>query len=245
MSQNLLILGGTSEATHLSKLVAVAKINATLSFAGRVKRTKPQPIPIRVGGFGGPEGLCDYIVQNKITHVIDATHPFAEQISWNTFKACTDLRIPFAALTRNPWVEEPGDNWKNVDSVKAAAIMLKSYKPRTVFLAIGRIQVPEFKIAQQHKYILRLVDPFEGSLPLKNAHTIISRGPFEVSHDIKLMSENEVNIIICKNSGGTGAVSKLLAGRRLKLPVIMINRPKLPERTTFHSPTEIVEWLNH
>ncbi len=145
-----MILGGTSEATHLSKLLAVAKINATLSFAGRVKRTKPQPIPIRVGGFGGPEGLCDYIVQNKITHVIDATHPFAEQISWNTFKACTDLRIPFAALTRNPWVEEPGDNWENVDSVKAAAIMLKSYKPRTVFLAIGRIQVPEFKIAQQH-----------------------------------------------------------------------------------------------
>ena len=122
-----MILGGTSEATHLSKLVALAKINATLSFAGRVKRTKPQPIPIRVGGFGGPEGLCDYIVQNKITHVIDATHPFAEQISWNTFKACTDLRIPFAALTRNPWVEEPGDSWKNVDSVKAAAIMLKSY----------------------------------------------------------------------------------------------------------------------
>ncbi len=240
-----MILGGTSEATNLSKLVALAKIKATLSFAGRVKRTQPQPIPKRVGGFGGAEGLRDYIIQNKITHVIDATHPFAEQISWNTFKACTDLRIPFAALTRPPWAEEPGDDWEYVDSAKAAATMLKSHAPKTVFLAIGRIQVPEFKIAQQHKYILRLVDPFKGNLPLKHAQTIISRGPFEESHDIKLMIKNGVNIIICKNSGGNGAVSKLLAGRRLKLPVIMINRPKLPERITFHSPTEILEWLEH
>ena len=240
-----MILGGTSEATQLSKLIALAKIRATLSFAGRVERTKPQPIPKRVGGFGGAEGLRDYIINNNITHVIDATHPFAEQISWNTFKACSELRIPFAALTRPPWLEEPGDNWKYVDSVKQAADALTNYAPTTVFLAIGRIQVSEFEIAQQHKYILRLVDPYEGILPLKITHTIISRGPFEVDDDIKLMVDNKVNIIICKNSGGAGAVSKLLAGRRLKLPVIMVNRPKLPKRKTFHAAAELMHWLEH
>jgi precorrin-6A/cobalt-precorrin-6A reductase len=245
MSQNLLILGGTSEATQLSKLIALAKIKATLSFAGRVERTKPQPIPKRVGGFGGAEGLRDYLIDNNITHVVDATHPFAERISWNTFKACTELRIPFAALTRPPWLEKPGDNWKYVDSVKQAADALTNYAPTTVFLAIGRIQVSEFEIAQQHKYILRLVDPYEGILPLKTTHTIISRGPFKVDDDIRLMTDNKVNIIICKNSGGAGAVSKLLAGRRLELPVIMVNRPKPPKRTTFYAAAEIMEWLEH
>jgi precorrin-6A/cobalt-precorrin-6A reductase len=245
MSQNLLILGGTSEATQLSKLIALAKIKATLSFAGRVERTKTQPIPKRVGGFGGAEGLRDYLINNNITHVVDATHPFAEQISWNTFKACTELRIPFAALTRPAWLEEPGDNWKYVDSVKQAADKLTNYTPKTVFLAIGRIQVPEFKIAQHHRYILRLVDPYEGNLPLKTTHTIISRGPFKVDDDIRLMIDHKVNIIICKNSGGAGAISKLLAGRRLKLPVIMVNRPKLPKRTTFYAAAEIMEWLEH
>jgi precorrin-6A/cobalt-precorrin-6A reductase len=245
MSQNLLILGGTSEATQLSKLIALAKIKATLSFAGRVERTKTQPIPKRVGGFGGAEGLRDYLINNNITHVVDATHPFAEQISWNTFKACTELRIPFAALTRPAWLEEPEDNWKYVDSVKQAADKLTNYTPTTVFLAIGRIQVPEFKIAQHHRYILRLVDPYEGNLPLKITHTIISRGPFKVDDDIRLMIDNKVNIIICKNSGGAGAVSKLLAGRRLELPVIMVNRPKPPKRTTFYAAAEIMEWLEH
>lgn len=240
-----MILGGTSEATQLSKLIALAKIKATLSFAGRVERTKTQPIPKRVGGFGGAEGLRDYLINNNITHVVDATHPFAEQISWNTFKACTELRIPFAALTRPAWLEEPGDNWKYVDSVKQAADTLTNYTPTTVFLAIGRIQVPEFKIAQHHRYILRLVDPYEGNLPLKITHTIISRGPFKVDDDIRLMIDNKVNIIICKNSGGAGAVSKLLAGRRLELPVIMVNRPKLPKRTTFYAAAEIMEWLEH
>ena len=240
-----MILGGTSEATQLSKLIALAKIKATLSFAGRVERTKTQPIPKRVGGFGGAEGLRDYLINNNITHVVDATHPFAEQISWNTFKACTELRIPFAALTRPAWLEEPGDNWKYVDSVKQAADKLTNYTPTTVFLAIGRIQVPEFKIAQHHRYILRLVDPYEGNLPLKTTHTIVSRGPFKVDDDIRLMIDNKVNIIICKNSGGAGAVSKLLAGRRLELPVIMVNRPKPPKRTTFYEAAEIMEWLEH
>jgi precorrin-6A/cobalt-precorrin-6A reductase len=148
-------------------------------------------------------------------------------------------------LTRPPWLEEPGDNWKYVDSVKQAADTLKNHAPTTVFLAIGRIQVSEFEIAQQHKYILRLVDPYEGILPLKITHTIISRGPFEIDDDIRLMIDNKVNIIICKNSGGAGAVSKLLAGRRLKLPVIMVNRPKLPKRKTFHTAAEIMDWLEH
>ena len=110
MRQNLLILGGTSEASSLAHLIFKTEFNATISYAGRVERIRQQPIQKRIGGFGGVDGLTSYIISNGITHLVDATHPFAEQMSQNAILASQNTNIPFAALTRPQWQKQKTDN---------------------------------------------------------------------------------------------------------------------------------------
>lgn len=242
MTPHLLILGGTLEATALATRLAGLGVRATLSLAGRVARPKAQALPVRVGGFGGIDGLAEYLRSHDITHVIDATHPFAAQMSHHAARACAGLGLPMMALTRAPWRAGPGDNWQTVPDIAGAVAALNRPVAR-VMLAVGRMHLGDFAPNAQHHYLLRLVDPPEADLPLPNATVIVDRGPFSVEADRALMTDHKIDLVVSKNAGGTGAVAKIIAARDLGLPVIMIDRPALPDRPETHDADAALGWL--
>jgi len=202
------------------------------------------PIPRRVGGFGGAAGLADYLRANAITHVIDATHPFAAQMSRNAVEACERTGVPLIALARPAWTPGPGDDWREVPDIPSAVTALEG-APRRVMLAIGRIHLNAFAAQPQHDYLLRLVDPPETPPPLPRHSIVVSRGPFTLEDDTALLRAHGIELIVAKNAGGSGARAKLDAARKLGLPVIMIARPALPQRQEVTSPEAVLDWLDH
>ena len=243
MQKNLLILGGTTEASALAQIISKTNIIARLSYAGRVSRLRPSPIEKRVGGFGGVPGLVEYLKLEKITHVIDATHPFASQMSKNAIEACSIASIPLAALTRPAWQSKKGDKWINVPNLEAAVQYLKQPKKR-VLLAIGRQSLSLFYSQPQHSYILRLVDPPERRLKFPDHSINISRGPFTIKNDMALFKKYKIELVVAKNSGGSGAYSKIEVARTLGVSVIMVDRPEIPSRKEIFQADAVLNWLN-
>jgi len=227
----------------LAAEIARAGLDAVYSYGGRTRVPAGQPLPIRIGGFGGPQGLADYIRQEGITHVIDATHPFAVEMSGNAVAACAKTETPLIALERAPWVMAAGDNWIDVADIASAVAALPETAAR-VFLAIGRQHIMPFGEKPQHAYTLRFVDPPEGALPFK-ADIIVSRGPFTLDGELEMMRSRGIAWIVARNSGGDGARAKIDAARALGLPVIMISRPQLPERLRAESVADVMAWLGH
>lgn len=244
MSPHLLILAGTTEATALANAVAVAGLRATVSFAGRVARPKRQPLPQRVGGFGGVAGLVDHLQRQAITHVIDATHPFAAQMSRNAVAACAQAGVPLCALTRAPWAPVPGDRWTCVPDI-AGAVAALDRPACAVMLAVGRMHLQDFAPQPQHRYLLRLVDPPAAPPPFPDHHVLVSRGPFTEAADRAVMETHGIALVVSKNAGGTGAYAKIAAARALGLPVVMIDRPAVPTRTEAHDVPGVFDWLGH
>lgn len=240
---NLLILGGTTEANALAKAVAQLGIPATYCYAGRVENPRPQPVQVRVGGFGGAAGLARYLSDSAVTHVVDATHPFAAQMSGNAVAACAETGVPLAALTRPEWAAQDGDRWQHVPDI-AAAVAALSGPTQRVFLAVGRMHLEDFAAQPQHHYLLRLVDEPD-MLPLPNCDVVVSRGPFTVEEDLALIMGHETQLVVSKNAGGTGARAKLDAARVQGVPVLMIARPTLPKRVEFSGVTQVLDWLTH
>jgi precorrin-6A/cobalt-precorrin-6A reductase len=238
-----LILGGTADASLLAAEIARANIDAVYSYGGRTRAPADQPLPTRIGGFGGVSGLADYIRRESITHVIDATHPFAAEMSRNAVEACAETGTPLIALERAPWTKAAGDNWIEIPDVTAAVATLPE-TPAKVFLAIGRQHIAPFASKPQHAYTLRFVDPPEVPLPFA-ADVIVSRGPFTLEGELEMMRTRGIAWIIARNSGGNGARAKIDAARMLGLPVVMISRPRLPERLRVESVAEIMQWLGH
>ena len=244
MRVKLLILGGTSEASALARAIAARGIDAVISYAGRVERPRDLPVPRRVGGFGGIAGLAEYLRANAITHLVDATHPFAAQMSQNAVEACAQASVPLVALTRPAWTPGPGDDWREVPDIASAVAALDG-PPRRVMLAIGRMHLTAFAAQPQHDYLLRLVDPPETLPPLPRHSITVSRGPFTVEGDTSLLREQGIEMIVAKNAGGSGARAKLDAARALGLPVIMIARPGLPQREEVTIPEAVLDWVDH
>lgn len=240
----ILLLGGTSEASLMAQTLARAGLDAVFSYAGRTDSPAAQPLPLRMGGFGGVQGLVAYLRAEGISHLIDATHPFAAQISRNAIEACAQTGTALIGLERAPWQARPGDDWRPVADLAAAALALPQ-TPARVFLAIGKQGLGAFAAAPQHHYLLRLVDPPTGALPLPRATAVIARGPFDLAADTALLQDHAITHVIAKNAGGTGAEAKLIAARRLRLPVILIDRPGLPSRKLAASVEEVMAWLGH
>ena len=226
----------------MARALAEAGVDAVYSFAGRTESPVAQPLPVRVGGFGGVGGLAAYLKAEAITHVIDATHPFAAQMSRNAMEACAEAGVPLIALEREPWQAGPGDGWTHVPDL-AGAVAALGEAPRRVFLAIGRQNLDAFAGALQHHYLLRLVDAPTGPLPLPRADAVIARGPFTVEGDRALLTDHRIDVIVAKNAGGAGAEAKLVAARELGLPVILIDRPVLPRRRVARTVAEVMAWL--
>ena len=244
----ILLLGGTTEASALAKTLAEAGTDAVFSYAGRTAKPVSQPLPTRIGGFGGADGLADYLQAEGITHVVDATHPFAAQMSTNAVGACALVGVPLCAFERPAWQAGEGDNWVQADSIEQAVEALPD-TPARVFLAIGKQNLAQFAAKPQHHYLLRLVDAPEADLPLPHTTVEIARGPFDVAGDTALMQRHGITHVVAKNAGGVGAAAKLTAARSLNLPVIMIGRPQVHapagQRPIKGSVAEVMAWLSH
>ena len=240
----VLLLGGTTEATALAHAFAKAGINAVFSYAGRTANPVEQPLPTRLGGYGGVKGLADYIIDAQITHIVDATHPFAVQISRNAVAASALTTTPLMAHERPEWRAQPGDTWLQVADTQAAVDALPA-KPARIFLAIGKQTLPAYAAHPQHFYLLRLVDAPDAALPVPNAEVVLDRGPFTVESDMELMRAHAITHIVAKNSGGSGALAKLEAARRLHLPVVLIARPTIADRPMARTLDAVMQWLGH
>lgn len=239
----VLILGGTTEASALARLLAGdARFDSMLSMAGRTKAPVAPPIPFRVGGFGGVEGLVTYVKAEHVDALVDATHPFADRMSANAAEASRLAGVPLLAVCRPPWRAGAGDRWNMVADMKEAVAALGT-APRRVLLTIGQKELAPFRAAPQHYYVIRSVDaPEADALPPK-ADVITARGPFAEADERRLLQEKRIDVVVTKNSGGTATEAKLAAARGLGLPVVMVERPPRPEVETVETAAEAMAWL--
>jgi precorrin-6A/cobalt-precorrin-6A reductase len=216
----------------------------TLSLAGRTANPLAQPVPVRSGGFGGVEGLARYLRDETIDAVIDATHPYAAQISANAVRAAALANVPLIALRRPAWAKTGGDQWIEVGSISDAVAALGAV-PRRVFLALGRKEIAPFAEAPEHVYLVRSVDPVDPPLAVPNAIYLTARGPFSEADDRALLQRHRIDVVVAKNSGGEASYGKIAAARALHLPVIMLQRPALPEVETAETVDDVLAWLDH
>jgi precorrin-6A/cobalt-precorrin-6A reductase len=225
MALKVLILAGTSDARELGlRLAANARFAPMLSFAGRTQSVADPGVPYRVGGFGGVDGLVSHLGREGYHVLVDATHPFAAQMSRQAARAAELVQIPLLRLEGPPWPAAPDDRWVRVAHMADAALALGSV-PRRVFLGIGRLEVGAFAAAPWHDYLIRAVDPFEAPLP--RARVIAARGPFHLADERALLERERIEVVVSKNSGTPSTYAKIAAARELVLPVIMVDRPTL------------------
>lgn len=245
MTHRILILGGTTEARQLAgKLAARADISVTLSLAGRTESPVAQGVPVRTGGFGGADGLDDYLRKEHIDLLIDATHPYAAQISANAAQAAHVAGVPILALRRPGWEPVEGDRWTLVDTPGDAAQALGS-APRRVFLALGRQEVAAFEAAPQHHYLIRSVDPVEPKLAVPDASYLLARGPFRGAEERALLEKHRIDVVVSKNSGGEATYGKIAAARALGIEVVMIRRPDLPDVPAAETVEALAAMVDH
>lgn len=245
MTHHILILGGTSEARQLAgRLTARSDVAIRLSLAGRTENPAAQPVPTRIGGFGGVEGLVRYLHEQHVDLLIDATHPYAAQISANAAQAAERTGTTMLALRRPGWEPVEGDRWAVVDTV-AEAVGALGAKPRRVFLALGRQEVAAFEAAPPHHYLVRSVDPVEPPLNVPDATYILARGPFAEVDERALLLTHRIDAVVSKNSGGAATYGKIAAARALGIEVVMIRRPALPQVLSAETVEELVRMVDH
>lgn len=225
MSKTILILSGTAEGYALAQQLHEEHPNWRIisSLAGRTKNPNLPIGEIRIGGFGGTEGLIDYISKQKVDKIIDATHPYAKMISENAERAAKDCAIEYQKTERPAWQQTEGDNWTEVQSIEEAADILP--KNATVFLALGRQYIDAFQHRSDCHFIVRMVDHSD-DVPLSSYKLILGRPNENSAGEQKLFLEHEITHLITRNSGGEKSYAKIIAARDAKIPVIMIQRPK-------------------
>ena len=241
----MLILGGTAEAAALAG-AALARfpggVAVISSLAGRTEHPAPVPGAVRIGGFGGAEGLAAFLAAERIDGVIDATHPFAARISAHAVEACSAAGVPRLVLHRPPWRRHPLDRWIEVEDLAGAAAALTNLG-RRVWLTIGAGEIGSFAgIADRH-FLVRLVDPPEAPLPLASFELLIGRGPFNLAEERRILQKYAIDVIVAKASGGTATEAKLVAARERDLPVVMVRRPSPPPGPRVDSVEAAIDWL--
>ncbi len=243
----LLILGGTGDASTLAKKAAsIADLNIILSLAGRTETARNSSsnntsIQTRIGGFGGIEGLIDYLQQNSINLIIDATHPFAAQISHHGAEAARICKIPYLMLDRPQWEKERGDNWIEVETIAEATKILPNVAKR-VFLTIGRQELAAFAHFQDIWFLMRSIEPPQPPIP--QGKIILHQAPFYPEAEKKLLIEYQIGAIVSKNSGGEATYAKIIAAREIGIPIVMTKRPSLPKVERISSVEEALTWLD-
>jgi precorrin-6A/cobalt-precorrin-6A reductase len=230
----VLILGGAGEAAELGRrLAGDARFAPVLSFAGRTRAPALPPIPYRIGGFGGVDGLVQWMSEHQTNALVCATHPFAEQMRRHAVEAARRSGRPLLMLERPAWEPAADDRWIEVADMAAAARALGD-TPRRVLLTIGQKDLAPFRTAPQHSYVIRSIErPSAESLP-PHAELIGARGPFTEADERALLQAHRIEALVTKNSGGAATAAKLAAARDLGVGVVMVQRPPAPNVTGIH-----------
>ncbi|ATY16666.1 cobalt-precorrin-6A reductase [Amycolatopsis sp. AA4] len=237
----VLILGGTAEARDLAAQLHERAVPVVSSLAGRVTRPRLPVGEVRIGGFGGVEGLTAWLRENGVRAVVDATHPFAERIGANAFHATQAAGIPLLRLARPGWQPSADDRWHWADDLEEAAALLPGLGTR-VFLTSGRQGLAAFADLDPLWFLIRCVDP--PGQPLPRAHEVVlDRGPHRVDGERALMTEHDIDVLVTKDSGGAMTAAKLTAARELGLPVVIVRRPPRPSTTETADVAAAVEWV--
>jgi len=222
----------------------------TLSLAGRTASPVRAAVPMRVGGFGGADGLARHIAAERIDVLVDATHPYAATISAHAAQAAAAATIPLLALHRPAWIATAGDRWSEVDDA-AGAVAALGEAPRRVFLALGRQEIAPFAGAPQHHYLVRSVEPVMPPLKVPHAAYLTGRGPFREADERALLLERRIEIIVAKNSGGGASYGKIAAARALGIAVIFLRRPpaapavEAAVETAVETVEDAIAWFDH
>jgi precorrin-6A/cobalt-precorrin-6A reductase len=240
----ILVLGGTGEARELAGALDATGVHVTSSLAGRVSRPRLPAGTVRIGGFGGPDGLARWLTERGVTAVVDATHPFAERISASAAAACPRADVPLLRLQRPGWSERPGDEWHWVEDLDEAAAAIPGLGER-VLLTTGRQGLPAFAAVQDAWFLVRCVEPPEPPLPPRH-ELLLDRGPYTIDGELALVDEHRVELLVTKDSGGAHTEAKLEAARRRGLPVIVVRRPPRPDVACVSSVEDALAWaLSH
>lgn len=258
--KRVLILGGTGDAIALAaRATQIPGLDVISSLAGRTHQPNVLSPNTRVGGFGGVTGLATYLRQQKIDGVIDATHPFAAQISCYAAAAAIEVGIPHVRLVRPAWEPTEGDRWIEVDSHEAAAAVLPSLA-RRIFLTIGRQELAAFAYPQATSlaagdrsssasngtdlwFLMRMIDPPSPDAVIPTGKILLERGPFSLEQERSRLQQYRIGAMVSKNSGGAATYAKIIATRELKIPVVMIQRPSLPVGEQVADVESALEWL--
>lgn len=236
----ILVLGGTGEARELAGELDAAGVHVTSSLAGRVSRPRLPAGTVRIGGFGGPDGLAKWLRERGVVAVVDATHPFAERISASAAAACTRANVPLLRLQRPGWNEGPEDDWHWVADLEQAAGTISSLGER-VMLTTGRQGLPAFADVSDAWFLVRCVEQPQPPLPPRH-ELLLDRGPYTLDGELALMDEHQIELVITKDSGGTLTEAKLQAARTRGLPVIVVRRPPRPDVASVATVAESLTW---
>jgi precorrin-6A/cobalt-precorrin-6A reductase len=240
---HVLILGGTTEGRRLAeRLHADGTARVTSSLAGRVATPRMPPGEVRVGGFGGAEGLARWLREHEVGAVIDATHPFAGTISFNAALAAAEAHVPLLALRRPGWAPAHGDDWHPVGSLAEAADRAAALGSR-VFLTTGRMGLASFAHIRDAWFLVRSVDAPEGACPPR-MDVLLDRGPFTLDGERELLRRHRIDVLVTKDSGGAATAPKLTAAREAGVPVVIVRRPPVPDGVPVAAgPEEAAAWL--
>ena len=238
----VLILGGTGEARELAAGLRAAGTDVLSSLAGRTRQPRLPGGPVRTGGFGGPDGLAAFLREEAVTHLVDATHPFAGAITANAAQAASDAGVPRLVLRRPAWPPDP--SWDTVAGLAEAAETVRSWPGEAVFVTTGRRELAAFAADDAHRFLVRTVDPPEGPVPPRMT-LILGRGPYTVEGESALLRDHRIGLLVTKNSGGPMTAAKLEAARNLGVQVVMIRRPPLPPGSTVAATVpEALHWIS-
>lgn len=236
----LLVLAGTSDARML--LQGLQDVDVIASLAGVTRSPVDLPAITRKGGFGGVDGFRDYLIATGIKGVVDATHPFASKMTQTATTVCAELGLSHVILQRPAWVAAAGDDWFSIDDVVETAGIIP--EGATVFLGTGRQTLHEFSCLAGRKLFARVIDPPKAPVLAGFKGTfLVGSPPFSIAEELALFREKSIDWLVVKNAGGQKSRSKLDAARELGLPVVMINRPKLPAADVVSSVDEALQWV--
>jgi precorrin-6A/cobalt-precorrin-6A reductase len=245
-ARNILLLGGTGEAALLACAILQRfgdSMALTTSLAGRTARPMPIPGNVRIGGFGGVEGLIAYLREHRIDLVIDATHPFADQISAHASRACAALAVDRLMLVRPMWQRHRLDRWIEVADLAGAAAVVGKVG-RRAWLTVGASDLDAFAPVTEVRFLVRLIHAPIQPLPLRLHEILIGRGPFSVLEEQHVLQRHAIDVLVCKASGGAATEAKLIAARDASLPVIMVRRPPVEPGESVTSIDAALGWLD-
>ena len=244
----ILILGGTREAFELAERLVVEgweqRFRVLTSLRGSTRNPRVPFGEHRIGGFGGIQGLEEFLQSENVAFVIDATHPFAEQISNHAFLACMECRIPLIRLERPAWQPELGDDWIMLPDLKSAASWLLKH-PQRVLVTSGHKGLDVFRECHDSFFLIRTIEPAILQEAFPPAENLIVRGSFNIEEEIELMRSRCISLVVSKNSGGASSRPKLLAARKLSISVLMIERTEKPDVSKTEKIEQVMEWLSN